>query len=107
MRRGALLAATIVLSLSVVSTTFVFLALTSPKWSSQSYFYAENGQSDGSDVNVICIASRSPFYRCGIPAVTEDRNCTIPDCTFYKPYGLNQTSCRSAAEYGVGEDHNV
>ena len=99
------------LSLSIISTTFVFLALSSNKWSIQKYHDASIG--GGSPTTwtdpPLCAANRSPFYRCGIPVVTFDAvknitTCQIPDCAFYKPYGWNQTSCRLPVETGSEDD---
>ncbi len=108
MRVASLLASAAVVVLSIVSTTFVFLALTSTEWSTQTYFFAVNGQSDGStDVSSVCMAGRSPFYRCGIPSVNENRTCIVPACSFYRASGVNLTSCRSAAELGIGGNDDV
>lgn len=102
MRLSQMIVTAAVLSLSIISTTFVLLTLTSPKWSSQSYFYAEEGATDGTgQTQALCKAARSPFYRCGVPAVNPEKNCTIPDCKFYKPYGNDRTSCRSPTEMGI------
>ncbi|KAH8901388.1 hypothetical protein GQ53DRAFT_835205 [Thozetella sp. PMI_491] len=90
------------LVLSIVSTTFVLLATTSPEWSTQSYYQASNGAASGNgqfDITPVCTASRSPFYKCGIPIVYENGTCHIPSCQFYPPYGYNATSCRSPAEF--------
>jgi hypothetical protein len=104
MRVARLIAVTTVLALSIVSTTFVLLAATSSEWSSQSYFSAPGGTLNPNKTNTpVCTAWRSPFYRCGIPQVDIDGNCNITDCAWYKPSGTNQTSCRSASEYGVEE----
>jgi hypothetical protein len=106
-RLAPLIAIATVLTLSIISTTFVLLTLTSPQWSSQSYFFALNGQSDGSNhFPTLCTARRSPFYRCGIPEVAVNKTCKINDCSFYKPYGYDKTSCRSGTEYGSPEDDN-
>jgi hypothetical protein len=102
MRRPQIIATAAVLILSIISTTFVLLALTSRKWASQSYFFALEGASDGTGQNhTLCKAERSPFYRCGVPAVDPNKKCTVPDCKFYKAYGRDQTSCRSPTEIGI------
>ncbi|KAK5455898.1 hypothetical protein LTS15_005216 [Exophiala xenobiotica] len=112
MRAIAHIAVAAVLALSIVSTIFVLLALTSPHWASQSYYYALNGQSDGTtDIKPLFRASRSPFYRCGIPKVpVELKNGTRRwslECHSYRPYGKDKTSCRSAAEMGIPSDNLV
>ncbi|KAH8882536.1 hypothetical protein GQ53DRAFT_753585 [Thozetella sp. PMI_491] len=108
MRVGSILASGLVLALSIVSTTFVFLTLKSTKWSTESYYFALNGISNGTDeVNPVCMAGRSPFYRCGLPVVDSNGHCSIPNCAFYAPYGANATSCRSSAELGVAKDDNL
>jgi hypothetical protein len=108
MRIAALLASATVVVLSIVSTTFVYLSLQSTEWSTQSYYFAINAQSDGTnDTSAACTAGRSPFYRCGIPTVDVNGTCNIPSCSFYKAYGSNATSCRSAAELGIASNDDV
>ncbi|KAI9857979.1 MAG: hypothetical protein M1813_007949 [Trichoglossum hirsutum] len=90
--------------LSVISTTFVLLALTSKKWAVQRYYHTPT-QSATSWLDPVCVAHRSPFYRCGIPTVTFDANknittCVVPGCQFYKAYGWDKTSCRLPVETG-------
>lgn len=104
MRLAALTASLATFALSITSTTFVLLALTSKNWSIQKYYDAAIG--GGSPTTwtdpPLCSASRSPFYRCGIPSVTVDNTttCIVPDCAFFKSYGWNATSCRSPLETG-------
>ncbi len=108
MRIAAVFASATVVGLSIVSTTFVYLTLKSTEWSTQSYYFALNAQSDGvNDTTPACTAGRSPFYRCGIPTVDINGTCNIPSCSFYKVYGTNATSCRSAAELGIANNDDV
>ena len=101
MRAGRLLGVSLVLALSIVSTTFTFLALRSKSWSTQAYYFDRDGSELGTtENNPVCILERSPFYRCGLPHVDVNGTCHISECAFYNPYGSNQTSCRSSAEYG-------
>ena len=100
MRWGSIIAALLVLVLSIISTTFTLLAATSKSWAAQNYYF-DNGTELGlTQFSPVCVYQRSPFYRCGLPRVYENGTCRIDDCTFYSPYGHNQTSCRSATEFG-------
>lgn len=90
-----------VLALSIVSTTFTLLALTSRSWSSQAYYYDDGTDLGLNESTPLCVYERSPFYRCSFPRVFENRTCSILNCTSYRPYGYNRTSCRSSTEYGV------
>jgi hypothetical protein len=104
MRHASLLASALVLALSIVSTTFVFLALTSPRWAVQNYYFSGviGAEGDGSlDVNRLTWAYRSPFYRCGVPEVYKNKTAIVPFCKFYKPYGKDRTSCRTTGEMGL------
>ncbi|KAJ9607110.1 hypothetical protein H2200_008182 [Cladophialophora chaetospira] len=102
MRPRSLLVLGTTLALSIVSTTFVLLALTSKRWSAQKYYYPSG---DGFDwKSPLCTAHRSPFYRCDPPALNYSANidkasCNLT-CNFYKPYGRNATSCRLLNETG-------
>lgn len=108
MRRTHLLATALLLSLCIVSTVFVLLTTTSPNWARQSYYFAQDGISDGTGLgSPVCAAARSPFYRCGIPEVYANETCSIPFCQFYKPYGTDATSCRSPNELGIPADDAV
>ena len=98
------------LSLSITSTTFNLLALTSPRWSRQTYYdTAIGGGSPTTWDTPLCFANRSPFYRCSVPSVVsgfEMENGTTTcevECAFYKPYGWNATSCRSPFETGADD----
>jgi hypothetical protein len=109
MRHASLLASALVLALSIVSTTFVFLALTSKRWAVQNYYFSGviGSEGDGSlDVDPLTWAYRSPFYRCGIPEVYENKSQTpiVPFCKFYKPYGNDATSCRTTGEMGLAKN---
>ncbi|KIM99943.1 hypothetical protein OIDMADRAFT_30313 [Oidiodendron maius Zn] len=112
MRPKIILASLTSLSLSIVSTTFVILALTSNRWSIQKYYETlVDGGSPIAWTDPVCVAHRSPFYRCGIPSVsfnatTNVTTCEIPDCAFYAPSGWNQTSCRLPVETGT-EDNSL
>lgn len=112
MRPKIILASLTSLSLSIVSTTFVLLALTSNRWSIQKYYETlVDGGSPIAWTDPVCVAHRSPFYRCGIPSVsfnatTNVTTCEIPDCAFYAPSGWNQTSCRLPVETGT-EDNSL
>jgi hypothetical protein len=110
MRLAPVLASTSVLSLSIISTTFVLLALTSKRWAVQNYFFSSTvgSEGDGSqDVDPLTYAYRSPFYRCGVPEITDDKSHAVPFCQFYKPYGKDKTSCRSTGEMGVARNQNA
>jgi hypothetical protein len=110
MRFKTIVASLAILSLSIISTTFVLLALTSKEWSVQKYYDAAiGGGSPTSWSTPLCVAHRSPFYRCGIPSVDFDpvanvTICVVPDCEFYKPNGWNQTSCGSPLETGTDDN---
>ena len=114
MRYTSILASTSVLALSIVSTTFVLLTLTSKRWAVQNYYpsgiYGQEG--DGSlNVKRATWAYRSPFYRCGVPEVYENETGIVPFCQFYRPYGTN-TSCRTSGEMHLAtkqllESHGV
>lgn len=106
MRTKPIAAALLVLALSIISTTFVLLALTSKQWARQDVLSTNTSELGIQDV-VVCTALRSPFYRCGYPKVDENATCAIPDCHFYKPYGNNQTSCRSQTQFGNRSDDIV
>lgn len=102
-RRAAGITSVFILSLSIVSTTFVLLALTSKQWSIQKYYLNQEGEAgNGVDwITPICVANKSPFYRCDIPYLDDTTNpptCVVPNCQFYEPYGWNATSCRLASE---------
>lgn len=110
MRRGPVLASLLVLALAIVSTIFTLLAATSKSWSTQAYYFDAGRGGDSlvgatelgkGEKTPACVWERSPFYRCGVPRVNENGTCEIRDCSFYAPSGKNQTSCRSAAEFGV------
>lgn len=115
MRRLSILPLALLFILTLLSTTFTFLAVRSPKWATQSYYGspASTTQGDGTTntaANVICVSARSPFYRCGIPEVGDDgKKCVIPaeSCQWYKPYGKNATSCRSPGEFGKARNQNA
>lgn len=95
-------AAVLVLALSIISTTFTLLAATSKSWATQVYYSDKNQTELGlTETTPACILDRSPFYRCGPVKVNISGHCEISDCAFYKPYGRNQTSCRSATEYNT------
>jgi hypothetical protein len=101
MRLRSVIAALFTLTLSIVSTIFVLLALTSRRWAVQKYY--ADADNPVNWIDPICLANRSPFLRCGYPNVTaanatSNASCSVPDCDFYKPYGWDQTSCRLAAE---------
>jgi hypothetical protein len=103
MRRRAVVTSVLIFSLSVVSTTFVLLALTSKRWVLQRYYPQVTGSPAlGADwIKPICFANRSPFYRCGLPIVNDTANpwtCVVQDCQFYAPFGYNKTSCRLGVE---------
>lgn len=107
MRVKVILATTLVYALSIISTTFTLLTLTSKNWSEQSLYVAgyQNGSSnlppDGTkEFSPVCVVPRSPFYRCNLPHVYWNSTCEL-DCQWYQPYGWNKTSCRSAAEFGA------
>lgn len=93
-----------IIILAILATVFVFLTLTSKEWSVQKYFYNPSAPGDEfTYVTPLCVAHRSPFYRCGIPTIeiddgTDQPNCTIPNCQFYRPYGWNRTSCSLQVE---------
>lgn len=114
MRYTSILASTSVLVLPIVSTTFVLLTLTSKRWAVQNYYFSGvvGGEGDGSlNVEPLTWANRSPFYRCGVPEVYENKTGIVPFCQFYKPYGKN-TSCRTSGEmhlalYQVLDSHGV
>ncbi len=101
----SVLASALVLTLTIISTTFKLLALASNEWSYQTYYF--NDASAGlNPVNAtegarVCTGTRSPFYRCDVPFVYPNGTCFMPDCARYKPYGKDQTSCRSAPELGL------
>ncbi|KAH8654010.1 hypothetical protein BGZ60DRAFT_419140 [Tricladium varicosporioides] len=113
MRRRVLLSSLFIFTPSIISTVFVLLALTSPRWAVQKYYLNLDGQSSlGAEwVTPICIAHKSPFYRCESPVInTTDPThpvCTVPNCQFYKPYGRNQTSCRLAVETNDTDPNSV
>ncbi|CZR52729.1 uncharacterized protein PAC_02606 [Phialocephala subalpina] len=112
MRRRAILSSLFIFALSIVSTTFVLLALTSPRWAVQKYYLNLDGSSSlGTDwIHPICIAHKSPFYRCEPPVInttTSPPVCTVPNCQFYAPYGRNRTSCRLAAETNDTDPNSV
>lgn len=100
MRTRVVLASLLVLALSIISATFTLLATTSKSWGTQAYYY-DNGTELGlTEITPACTLERSPFYRCGLPRVDINGTCNITDCAYYKPYGTNRTSCRSAHEFG-------
>lgn len=114
MRAAPVIACLLVLALSIVSTTFSLLSLKSKEWASQAYYFYGNSNPtlspDGTGQNSstrVCVGQRSPFYRCGLPRVYQNQTCEIPDCTWYSPKGYNQTSCRTATEFGeaYGNDY--
>jgi hypothetical protein len=108
MRVKTLVAAFLVLALSIISTTFTFLALRNKSWSTQAYYFDRDGTELGTtQITPVCVLERSPLYRCGLPHVYANGTCVISDCAFYKPYGQNRTSCRSSAEYGRPWSENV
>jgi hypothetical protein len=101
MRYSPFLASASVLVLSVISTTFVLLTLTSKRWAVQNYYFSGviGGEGDGSmNIDPLTWAYRSPFYRCGVPEIYENKTGIVPFCQFYKPYGRNATSCRTSGE---------
>ena len=90
------------LSLGIVSTTFVLLAVTSKRWAVLRIFV---GASDWTWANPICIINSSPFYHCGYPNLTFDATsnkstCNVPNCQFYRAHGWDSTSCRLPRETG-------
>jgi len=102
MRLKPVLTSFVIFSLSIISTTFVLLTLTSSRWSVQKYYVSLTGDpSLGQDwVKPICYATRSPFYRCDLPNINETASpmtCAL-NCQFYAPYGYDKTSCRLAVE---------
>ncbi|KAH7407446.1 hypothetical protein BKA64DRAFT_640378 [Cadophora sp. MPI-SDFR-AT-0126] len=112
MRRKAAVTSLLIFALSIISTTFVLLALTSKQWSVQKYYLNKEGDPGfgAGWVDSICHANKSPFYRCEPPVLTILNNvasCNVPNCKFYKPYGRNRTSCRLAAETKDAEPNSV
>ncbi|KAF8851877.1 hypothetical protein BDZ45DRAFT_678782 [Acephala macrosclerotiorum] len=112
MRRRAVLSSLFIFALSIVSTTFVLLALTSPRWAVQKYYLNTDGSAAlGADwISPICVAHKSPFYRCEPPIINTTASppiCTVPNCQFYAPYGRNRTSCRLAAETNDTDPNSV
>jgi hypothetical protein len=112
MRFKNISASLLALSLGIVSTTFVFISITSKEWSVQKYYSSNGGRGSTTTwTDPVCVAHRSPFYRCmnwpiiSYDAVANTTSCSIADCSFYKPYGFDQTSCRSAVE--VGDENGV
>lgn len=107
MRVKSLLATTLVLVLSILSTTFTFLALRSKRWSTQAYYFDNGTELGTTEFKPVCVLERSPFYRCGLPHVYANGTCDITDCAYYSPYGNDKTSCRSSTEYGRPWSENV
>lgn len=104
-----LLAIALVLALTIISTVFAYLTLKSPEWSTQALYPALSltARGDGSNnINPIFHVTRSPFYKCGVPQVYLNQSFKI-NCTWYKPYGYNETSCRTNGEIGLGFTENV
>ncbi|KAG4435924.1 hypothetical protein IFR05_008581 [Cadophora sp. M221] len=112
MRRKAAATSLLIFALSIISTTFVLLALTSKRWSVQKYYLNKEGDLGfgAGWVTPICHANKSPFYRCEPPVLTISNDvaqCNVPNCQFYKPYGRNKTSCRLAVETKDAEPNSV
>ncbi len=109
MRKSLLLLILLVLTLSIISTVFSILTATSPRWAVQKYYPGPAPADSTTFTSVICVAHRSPFYRCGLPRVGGDGVCRIPSCQFYPPSGNNRTSCRVDAEVGAAhlQDSNL
>ena len=101
----SVIASTLVLALSIISTTFTLLALTSKEWSYQTYYFNDASAGlnpvNGTEGAPVCTGTRSPFYRCDVPFVYPNGTCFINDCATHKAYGNNRTSCRSAPELGL------
>ncbi|CZR68332.1 uncharacterized protein PAC_18231 [Phialocephala subalpina] len=101
MRKRATFTTLFILVLSIVSTTFVFLALTSKEWAIQKYYLNSEGEiGNGANwTKPSCHANRSPFYRCEVPDLNTDTNtCPDPSCKWYRAYGKGATSCILASE---------
>ncbi|PVH83678.1 hypothetical protein DL98DRAFT_652158 [Cadophora sp. DSE1049] len=112
MRRKAAVTSLLIFALSIISTTFVLLALTSKRWSVQKYYLNKEGDLGfgAGWADPICHANKSPFYRCEPPVLTilnDVASCNVPNCQFYQPYGRNKTSCRLAAETKDAEPNSV
>ncbi|KAL5326212.1 hypothetical protein ACEPPN_007350 [Leptodophora sp. 'Broadleaf-Isolate-01'] len=113
MRRRALATSIFIFALSIISTTFVLLALTSKRWSVQKYYINDvNSPGLGATwTTPICVANKSPFYRCDAPVINttaHPNTCVVPNCQFYRPYGRNKTSCRLAVEtVGMDPDNGL
>ncbi|KAK0100919.1 hypothetical protein ONS95_007361 [Cadophora gregata] len=112
MRRSAAATSLLIFALSIISTTYVLLSLTSKRWSIQKYYLNKEGDLGfgAGWVDPICNASKSPFYRCEPPVLTIKNNiasCNVPNCHFYRPYGRNKTSCRVAVETKDAEPNSV